>query len=72
MNTDPVGQVLSSAFFRGGMTVAHLLSDRLGRVQHSRHWSEDLSEELEKLGKTWRYYQPLPVKDLTSYDVLIS
>ncbi|UCH02298.1 MAG: phosphoribosyltransferase [Candidatus Bathyarchaeota archaeon] len=57
--------------FRGGMMVAHLLSDRLG-MYNIRGIGAKLYQRTGKRDDSLDIYQPLPLKDLKAYDVLIA
>ena len=57
--------------FRGGMTVAHLLSDRLG-VYNVRGFGARAYQRTGEIGENLEIYQPLPLDVLRDYNVLIA
>jgi len=57
--------------FRGGMTVAHLLSDSLN-MHNLRGIGARVYQRTGKIGDTLEIYQPLPLSDLRDYDVLVA
>ena len=57
--------------FRGGMIVAHLLSDRLG-VSNIRGIGAKMYQRIGEIGKELEIYQPLPLKTLGDQDVLVT
>jgi hypoxanthine phosphoribosyltransferase len=57
--------------FRGGMMVAHLLSDRLG-IYDIRGIGARLYQRTGEKGDNLDIYQPLSLKDLKAYDVLVA
>lgn len=56
--------------FRGGMTVAHLLSDRLC-MHDIRGIGARVYQRTGKIGESLEIYQSLPLSDLSNYDVLV-
>lgn len=71
IETRPHKPNLVIGIFRGGMTVAHLLSDRLG-TQNIRGIGARVYQRTGKIGEKLEIYQPLPLNDLRSYDVLVT
>ncbi len=57
--------------FRGGMIVAHLLSDRLG-VYNIRGIGARVYRRTGEIGESLEIYQPLPLDELRNYDVLVT
>lgn len=57
--------------FRGGMMVAHLLSDRLC-MHELRGIGARIYQRTGKIGENLEIYQPLPLNDLRGYDVLVA
>lgn len=57
--------------FRGGMTVAHLLSDRLC-MHELRGIGARVYQRTGKIGENLEIYQPLPLNDLRDYNVLLA
>ncbi|MFH0896852.1 MAG: phosphoribosyltransferase family protein [Candidatus Bathyarchaeota archaeon] len=66
----PYKPSLIIGIFRGGMTVAHLLSDRLG-VYNIRGIGARVYQRIGAIGEKLEIYQPLPLEELRDYDVLI-
>lgn len=67
----PYKPTLIIGIFRGGMIVAHLLSDRLG-VYNIRGIGARVYQRTGEIGENLEIYQPLPLKDLRDYDVLVA
>ncbi len=66
-----VQPTLVIGIFRGGMTVAHLLSDRLG-ITNIRGIGAKAYKQMGNRMDDVEIYQPLSLKDLSDCDVLIT
>ncbi len=71
IETEPNKPNLIVGIFRGGMTVAHLLSDSLN-MHDLRGIGARVYQRTGKIGDTLEIYQPLPLNDLRNYDVLVA